>query len=102
PLKKGKPIFSTAAYKKKQQENKNDGLVSKQRWASLHAEYLEMSCSGKTIHVPTLAAKYGFAEQTVRNKMSREHWHDDILKIAKEREKAMTVKLSERSFQAIE
>jgi hypothetical protein len=84
-------------FRKLQEENQADTNIRKARWASLKEEFLERSITGKNIHWPTLATKYGFAPQSARNRASKDRWYDEIEKRAKERENLLDERMVERT-----
>lgn len=79
-----------------------DSVIRQAKWESLREEFLELSITGKDIHWPTLAAKYGFEPQTVRNRASRQKWYSEIPKRRAERENILETKLTERTSMALD
>jgi hypothetical protein len=83
-------------------ENADDVVIRKARWASMKAEFIDASITGKPIHWPTLSAKYGFQSQTARNRASMYKWYAEIDEQRKKREEVLEAKMVERSTLAIE
>jgi hypothetical protein len=81
---------------------KTDAVILKAKWASLKAEFIELSITGKDIHWPSLAKKYGFQPQTCRNKASTQKWYAEIEEARLKRESILEQKLSERSSMALD
>lgn len=81
---------------------KNDATIRRAKWASLKEEFLELSITGKDIHWPTLASKYGFSPQTCRNRASTEKWYNEITERRRLREDILEQKLTERTTLALD
>ena len=79
-----------------------DSVIRKAKWASLKEEFIDLSIKGAAIHWPTLAGKYGFEPQTVRNRASKERWYDEIETRRKMREEVLDSKLTERTALALD
>lgn len=79
-----------------------DPIIRKAKWASLKEEFIDLSIKGAAIHWPTLATKYGFEVNTVRNKASINKWYDEIENRRKMREEILDTKLTERTALALD
>lgn len=77
-------------------------VVNRAKWASLKEEFLELSLTGKDIHWPTLAGKYGFKAQTARHKASTQKWYAEIEERRKLREDVLEAKLTQRTSMALD
>lgn len=84
------------------QETKEDAATSKGKWLSMKEEFLELCITGKDVHWPTLAAKYGKHYQTARNKASTEKWYEEIETRRKNREDILEAKHRERTQMALD
>lgn len=82
--------------------DKEDYATRKAKWAAMKEEFLELCITGKQVHWPTLAAKYGKNYQTARNKASDEKWYREIEERRKAREEILEDKLIERTTGALE
>lgn len=79
-----------------------DSIIRKAKWASLKEEFIDLSLKGAAIHWPTLALKYGFEVNTVRNKASINKWYAEIENRRKMREEVLETKLTERTAMALD
>lgn len=83
-------------------KDETDATIRKARWASLKEEFLDLSLAGAHIHWPTLADKYKFDVNTVRNRASTQKWYAEIETRRKAREEILDTKLSERTAMALD
>ncbi len=89
--------------KKVKKPDDHSGLeVSRAKWASLKEEFLELSITGRDVHWPSLAGKYGFKAQTARHKASTQKWYLEIAERRRLREEVLEDKLTERTTLALE
>lgn len=82
--------------------DKGNAAVRKAKWAALKEEFIEMTITGRGVHWPTLAEKYGFPVETCRNKASVNKWYADIEERRKMREEVLEHKLTERTTMALD
>lgn len=87
---------------KKAKTGETDTIIRKAKWASLKEEFIDLSLKGAAIHWPTLAAKYGFEVNTVRNRASIYKWYAEIENRRKAREEILDAKLTERTALALD
>lgn len=78
-----------------------DAIIRNARWSSLEQEFIELSITGKEVHWPSLAKKYGFEPQTVRNRASSKKWYAKVGPAKAEREALLETKLTERTAAAL-
>lgn len=83
-------------------DGNSDPVIRKAKWAALKEEFIELAITGKDIHWPTLANKYGFNPQTCRNRASTGKWYAEIENRRKLREQVLEQQLSERSKLALD
>jgi hypothetical protein len=106
PLPKGpkpKDWLQRAAQTKPKKPIDETGLeVSRAKWNSLKEEFLELTITGKDVHWPTLATKYGFKPTTVRHKASTQKWYAEIEVRRKQREDILEEKLTQRTTLALD
>lgn len=106
PLPKGpKPkdwLEKAAKTKPKRPVDEPGIVVNRAKWASLKEEFIELVITGKPVHWPTLADKYGFKVTTVRHKASMEKWYKEIEDRRKQREDILEAKMVERTSAALD
>ena len=79
-----------------------DSIIRKAKWASLKEEWIDCIINNRPITWGLLATKYGFLEQTVRNKASMEGWAKEVGQRQAQHNALLEEKLTERTTGALE
>lgn len=79
-----------------------DSIIRRAKWLSLKEEWIDCMVTNRPITWGLLAAKYGFIEQTVRNKASKEGWAAQVGARKAEQNALLEEKLTERTTGALE
>lgn len=102
PPAKGTKFPTPTHIVERREAEQSDAVIRKAKWAAMKEEFIELSITGKDIHWPTLAGKYGFQPQTARNRASTQKWYGEIETRRKEREDLLETKLAERTHLALD
>lgn len=99
---KDNPHEQTDDFRRLFEENRHDTSIRRGRWAALKEEWIERNLSGRMVHWPTLAPKYGIRAQTGMQKCANEKWYDEIEDRRKAREDVLDQRLTERHIAVID